>query len=112
MMVDASTIHRWVKKFGPEFRKRAYQAHRSWRGLQWHVDETYLRVGGRWCYLWQTVDQFGQLIDFRFAARQNSKAALAGIETFRTIRKGQFENCKVDVVHEIAFVPNLFPEAA
>ncbi|MEI4197785.1 IS6 family transposase, partial [Roseovarius sp. E0-M6] len=39
--VDASTIHRRVRKFGPEIRKRAFGAHRSWRGLQWHVDETY-----------------------------------------------------------------------
>ncbi|MBI99661.1 MAG: IS6 family transposase, partial [Halobacteriovoraceae bacterium] len=60
--VDASTIHRWVRKFGPEIRKRAYGGHRSWRGLQWHVDETYIRVGGRWCYLWRAADQFGQLI--------------------------------------------------
>lgn len=63
VMVDASTIYRWVKKFGPEIRNRAYGAHRSWRGLQWYVDETYIRVGGRWCYLWRAVDQLGQLID-------------------------------------------------
>nr|WP_296430514.1 MULTISPECIES: DDE-type integrase/transposase/recombinase [unclassified Roseovarius] len=75
--VDASTIHRWVRKFGPEVRKRAYGAHRSWRGLQWHVDETYIRVGGRWCSLGRAVDQIGQLIDFRLTARRNAKAARA-----------------------------------
>ncbi|ASP23192.1 DDE domain protein (plasmid) [Antarctobacter heliothermus] len=48
--VDAATIYRWVQKFGPELRKRAYGQHRSWRGLQWHVCETYVRVKGRWCY--------------------------------------------------------------
>ncbi|WP_397540950.1 DDE-type integrase/transposase/recombinase [Salipiger aestuarii] len=47
-------------------RKRGYGAHRSWRGLQWHVDETCIRVGGRWCYPWRAVDslancQSGQL---------------------------------------------------
>ncbi len=35
--VDAATIYRWVQKFGPEIRKRAYGQHRSWRELQWHV---------------------------------------------------------------------------
>jgi len=45
--VDASTVHRWVRKFGTEIRKRAQARHRSWRGLQWHVDETSVRVGGR-----------------------------------------------------------------
>lgn len=63
--VDATTIYRWVQKFAPEIRKRACGQHRSWRGMQWHVDETYVRVNGRWCYLWRAVDQRGRLIDFR-----------------------------------------------
>ncbi|MFN6006297.1 MAG: IS6 family transposase, partial [Paracoccaceae bacterium] len=41
--VDAASIHRWVRKFGPEIRKRARSRHRAWRGLIWHVDETYIR---------------------------------------------------------------------
>ena len=41
-----------------------------------------------------------------------AKAALAGIETFRTIRKGQFENCETGVINEITFIANLFPAAA
>ncbi|MFN6055880.1 MAG: hypothetical protein ACK47C_07585, partial [Paracoccaceae bacterium] len=45
--VDAASIHRWVRKFGPEIRKRARSRHRAWRGLIWHVDETYIRVNGR-----------------------------------------------------------------
>ena len=40
------------------------------------------------------------------------QAALAGIETFRTIRKGQFESCRTGVENEIDFVAKLFPEAA
>lgn len=49
--VDASTLYRWVQKFGPEIRKRAYDKYGSWRGLDWYMDETYIHVGGRWCYL-------------------------------------------------------------
>jgi len=73
--VDAATIYRWVQKFGPEIRRRAYGQHRSWRGPQWHVDETYVRVNGRWCYLWWAVDQRGQLVDFRLTLRRNANAA-------------------------------------
>ena len=54
--MDGATVFRWVQKFGPEIAGRAY-AHRGWRGLNWHVDETYLRVGGKWRYLWRAVDQ-------------------------------------------------------
>lgn len=75
--VDAATVYRWVQKFGPEIRKRALGRHRSWRDLQWNVDETYVRVNGRWCYLWRAIDQCGQLIDFRLTARRTANAARA-----------------------------------
>nr|WP_254684983.1 IS6 family transposase [Tateyamaria omphalii] len=70
-------MHRWVQKFGPDFRRRAYGLHGSWRGMRWYVDETCVRVSGRWCYLWRDIDQSGQLIDFRLTARRNAKAARA-----------------------------------
>jgi len=82
VVVDAATIYRWVRKFGPEIARRAFK-HRSWRGLSWHVDETYLRVNGRWCYLWRAVDQYGQLVDFRLTARRNLAAARAFVRQAR-----------------------------
>ncbi len=47
-----------------------------------------------------------------FRTMAGAKAALAGIETFRTIRKGQFESCKTGVANEVDFVAKPFPEAA
>ena len=85
--VDAASFHRWVRKFGPEIRKRALSRHRSWRSLSWHMDETYIRVNGRWCYLWRAVDRYGQLIDFRLTARRDAKAARAFLRQAReTVR--------------------------
>ncbi len=74
--VDASTVYRWVQKFGPEIAKRSFK-HRIWRGLNWHLDETYVRGGGKWCYLWRVLDQFGRLIEFRLTARRDANAARA-----------------------------------
>ncbi|MBL3594281.1 IS6 family transposase [Rhodovulum sulfidophilum] len=74
--MDRATVFRWVQKIGPEIARRAYN-HRSWCGLNWHVDETYVRVGGKWRYLWRAVDQNGQFIDFRLTARRDVKAAKA-----------------------------------
>ena len=74
--VDVATIYRWVRKFGPEIAKRSFK-HRNSRGLMWHVDETYLRVGGKWRYLWRAVDQNGKVIDFRLTARRNVESARA-----------------------------------
>ena len=78
--VDPSTIFRWIQRYAPELEKRVrrYQGHRPG---SWRVDETYVRVGGRWKYLFRAVDKHGQLIDFMLADRRNTKAA------YRFLRK-------------------------
>ncbi len=43
--IDRSTVFRWVQKFGPELTKRTERHLRRAR-VDWHVDETYIRVGG------------------------------------------------------------------
>jgi DDE domain len=55
-------------------------------GDRWHVDETYVKVAGRWIYLYRAVDRFGQVIDVYASARRDSEAArrffqLAGTST-------------------------------
>ena len=44
-------------------------------GDRWHVDETYLKVGGTWRYLFRAIDQFGQVIDVSLSPRRNREAA-------------------------------------
>jgi IS6 family transposase len=72
--VDPSTIFRWVQRYAPEieWRVRQYQGFRSG---SWRVDETYVRVRGRWKYLFRAVDKHGQLIDFMLSDRRNTRAA-------------------------------------
>ncbi len=48
--VDHVTLYRWVQRFAPELEKRLRRHVRPCRG-PWHVDETYVRVGGEWRYL-------------------------------------------------------------
>lgn len=74
--VDRSTVYRWVQKFGPELTKRA-ETHLRRASRDGHVDETYIRGGGTWRYLWRAVDANGQMIDFRLTARRDGKAAKA-----------------------------------
>lgn len=74
--VDRSTVYRWVRKFGPLI-AAGIERRRQWVGLNWHVDETYIRVGGKWRYLWRTIDRQGHLIDFRLTAKRDTKAARA-----------------------------------
>ena len=76
IIVDRSTVYRWVQKFGPELTKRP-EKHLRRASVDWHVDETYIRVGGTWRYLWRAVDANGQVVDFRLTARRGAKAAKA-----------------------------------
>ena len=74
--VDHSTIYRWVQSYAPEIEKRLrwYWRNPS-RFCPWHIDETYVKVYGRWAYLYRAVDSRGRTIDFYLSSRRNSKAA-------------------------------------
>ena len=41
----------------------------------WRVDETYIRVKGRWCYLYRAIDSTGVTIDFLLSALRDAAAA-------------------------------------
>jgi transposase, IS6 family len=72
--VDPSTIFRWVQRYASEIEKRI-RAYQGPRLGSWRVDETYVRNGGRWKYLFRAVDRHGQLIDFMLSDRRNTRAA-------------------------------------
>ncbi len=72
--VDHVSIYRWVQRFAPEF-VEGRQSPSARRGDRWHVDETYMRVGGKWRYLFRAIDQFGQVIDVFLSPRRDTKAA-------------------------------------
>ena len=61
--VDHTTVWRWVQDYGPEFEQRL-RRHLKPTKKSWRVDETYIRVKGRWCYLYRAIDSAGATIDF------------------------------------------------
>jgi transposase-like protein len=74
VMVDHTTIYRWIQAYAPEIEKRIRPHLRSSNG-SWRVDETYVRVKGRWTYLYRAVDSRGQTIDFLLSAKRDAEAA-------------------------------------
>ena len=72
--VDHSTIYRWVHRFAPEMEKRLRWQWRRPRSSSWRVDETYVKVRGKWAYLYRALDKFGNTIDVYLSATRNTKA--------------------------------------
>jgi transposase, IS6 family len=72
--VDHVTVYRWVQRFTPEFIEAARLCRHA-PGDGWFVDETYLKVAGRWTYLYRAIDQHGQVIDVMLSARRDLAAA-------------------------------------
>src|ERR1700722_5359610 len=74
LSVDHVTVWRWVQRYAPELdrrlRKRLKTTNDSWR-----VDETYVRVKGKWVYLYRAVDPTGAAIDFLLSAKRDAAAA-------------------------------------
>jgi transposase-like protein len=62
ILVDQSTIYRWVQRFLPLFGEVA-RKHRDPVGPDWRVDETYARIRGRWHYIYRAIDGSGQIVD-------------------------------------------------
>jgi len=72
--VDHVSVYRWVRRFTPLFVEAARPARHN-PGDRWFVDETYVKVSGRWRYLYRAVDQFGQVIDVLLSPKRDQTAA-------------------------------------
>lgn len=72
--VDHATVGRWVVRYSPEllelFNRRKRPVSRKW-----HMDETYIKVRGRWMYLYRAIDRNGDTVEFWFSERRNLAAA-------------------------------------
>lgn len=72
--VDHATLNRWVVKYAPQIAARA-QARKRPTATSWRMDETYIKVKGRWTYLYRAVDRDGQTLDFMLSERRDLAAA-------------------------------------
>ncbi len=72
--VDHATIQRWVIKYTPELEKSFHRKKRN-IGRSWRLDETYIKVKGKWTYYYRAVDKQGYTIDFFLSERRNKTAA-------------------------------------
>ena len=74
LKADHTTIWRWVQRYGPELEERL-RRHLKPTNKSWRVDETYVRVKGRWCYLYRAIDSTGATIDFVLSRLRDAATA-------------------------------------
>lgn len=74
LSVDHVTVFRWVQRYAPEINKRM-RPHLKMSGASLRIDETYVKVGTEWKYLYRAVDSVGQTIDFMLSAKRDVSAA-------------------------------------
>jgi putative transposase len=72
--VDHSSLQRWVIKFTPQLEEIARKKKKP-VGTSWRMDETYVKVNGKWKYLYRGVDKDNNTIDYLLTANRDKKAA-------------------------------------
>src|SRR5918912_375365 len=72
--VDHTSIFRWIQAYAVELEKRI-RPHLCMSNGSWRVDETYVKVKGRWAYLYRSVDSRCETIDFLLSAKRDAEAA-------------------------------------
>ena len=74
LSVDHTTIWRWTQAYGPEvYRRLGGEVKR--KSSTWHLDETFVRIAGKWMYLFRAVDSHGQTVDFYLSETRDREAA-------------------------------------
>jgi transposase-like protein len=74
--VAPCTILRWVVRYSAEFAQR-WRPYEKPVGRSWRCDETYIKVGGQWTYLYRAVDERGRTVESHLSRTRDITAAKA-----------------------------------
>lgn len=68
-------VREWEERFAPLLTEQLRRKRKGKVGSRWYVDETYLKVNGKWCYLYRAMDREGNLVDSMLSANRDMAAA-------------------------------------
>ncbi|MGC5808093.1 IS6 family transposase [Ralstonia pseudosolanacearum] len=98
VVVSYETIRAWCEKFGRHYAKQI-RVRRGRLGDTWHLDEVFLKIGGRLQYLWRAVDQDGSVLDILVQPKRDKRAAE---RFFRKLLRGEGYAPRVVVTDKLA----------
>ena len=68
-------VREWEERFAPLLAEHIRRKRKGKVGRRWYIDETYLKVKGKWCYLYRAIDREGNLVDSLLSATRDMNAA-------------------------------------
>ena len=68
-------VRSWEERYAPLITQHLRRRPSGRRGKSWYVDEAYIKVKGKWCYLYRAVDRSGRLVDCRLSEHRDMSAA-------------------------------------
>jgi transposase-like protein len=78
-------VREWQERFGNLLAEYLRGKRRHKAGRHWHVDETYIKVGGKWAYLYRAMDEDGQLVDALLSESRDLEAAQKFLQSAKSV---------------------------
>src|SRR5260370_36246333 len=103
------TVRDWEARFAPLIADQLRMKRRGQVGVSWHVDESYVKVQGKWCYLYRAIDGDGNLDDSMLREKRNMESGKGFVQqvlpTFRQAPErvtGDWHKCFPWAIREMA----------
>jgi putative transposase len=85
LMFSYEAVREWEAKLTPALAEHLRRRRKGRVGRSWHVDETYIKVAGRWYYVYCAIDSSGALVDVLFRGQRDMKAARVFFRSARVV---------------------------
>ncbi len=85
MVFSHEAVRAWEAKLTPALAEDLRRRRRGKAGRSWYVDETYIKVDGRWCYVYRAIDRSGALVDVLFSGHRDMRAARAFFRSAKAV---------------------------